>query len=620
MLSLVAVSSASFVPSAAQVTPAAGEPPFRIGYRLAMTRPESHLFEVQIEVEGLASTRSLDFQMPRWSPGRYAVFDFAKNVQEFAASSICEPQPACLPRPLAVTRTDTQTWRVETGGLERVRASYKVFADDLSGTFSQLDARHANYNGASVFMYVAGHKQDAVRLTIDAPRGWRIVNGYTEREGQRAWEFANYDLLIDTPTEIARDWTADEFRVEGKTYRVVVHSFGAEGGRRGALVRDIEKIVRAQTAMMGAPEFDSYTFLIHFDPTASGGDGMEHLTSTQIISAGTLADPGRYEAVLGTASHEFFHVWNMKRLRPVGLGPWDFTRPVVTRGLWIGEGFTNYYGPLMLRRAGLLSEREYLDDVSGNITFVENAPGSRLMSAEESSLLAPFIDGPAHKQRVNLQNTAISYYPKGEALALTLDLLIRGKTRGRASLDEVMRRMYEEFYLRSAKDSYYLRGRAYTNEDFFRVVSQVAGEEMSEFFRRYVRGTETPPYEEALAHVGLRLVRGVNEREPFNAGLRTDDGVVNVVRPDSAAARAGLRQGDVLVSIGNANVTGETWRDTLNTFKQGARVPFKVRRASQTVNADIILDAPDNFTYRVEEIKDAPKEARALRAAWLAKS
>src|SRR5260370_4715047 len=228
---------------------------------------------------------------------------------------------------------------------------------------------------------------------------------------------------------------------------------------------------------------------------------MDHHISTQIIGSGSLAKAGMLEDTLDAGAHEFFHVWNIKRLRPIELGPWDFTRPANTRGLWIGEGITNYYGHLMQRRAGLWDDAKLFSALDAQITEVENSPGSKLMSAEESSLSAPFIDDAVHAQQTNLANTSISYYPKGEVLGLVLDLLIRGKTGGKASLDDVMRRMYEEFYLKSANATYYLRGRGYRNEDFEHMVSEVAGSDMSDFFKRYVHGVEAPPYEEAFAHV-----------------------------------------------------------------------------------------------------------------------
>ncbi len=572
----------------------AQDQPLKLKYWLAMSHPNSHLFEVTIEV-GLpadAKLGSLDFQMPKWSPGRYAVFDFAKNVQEVQAGSLCLPSFECEQIILPVTRVDDQTWRVQVGGfrlidnIKRLRLTYKVFANDLSGTFSELDSRHANFNGGCVFMYIVNHKQDPVSLSINPPKGWRIVNGRTEIKDQSEWQFPNWDIMTDTPTEIAPDWTEDDFRVDGRQYHVVVHSLGNEGGKRPALVRDIEQIVKAETAMWGAPEFDSYTFLIHFAADGHSSDGMEHLTSTQIIVPGGLADPGMYEDALDAIAHEFFHVWNVKRLRPIELGPWDFTRPANTRGLWIAEGITNYYGHLMQRRAGLWTDAELLSTLSRQITEVENSPGSRLMSAEESSLSAPFIDDAPHAQKTNLANTSISYYPKGEVLGLVLDLLIRGKTGGRASLDDVMRRMYEEFYLKSPNATYYLRGRGYRPEDFERMVSEVSGADMSDFFKRYVRGVDSPPYEEVFAQVGLRFVR--EPRQPVSLGISADESdkanfTIGGVRPDSPAAEAGLEVGDKVLFFGGRKLTPTNFVRLLGRYKPGDRVALIVQRDARTL-------------------------------------
>ena len=514
---------------------------YEIAYRLSMPRPASHLYEVRIEVSTPAPAEAVEFQMPRWSPGRYSVFDFAKNVQEVFAVSGCAPDASCEQIELPVVRLDTQTWRVQTGGFKVAGPSkkfvltYKVFADDLSGTFSQLDSRHANFNGASVFMYVAGHKQDPVSLRVEAPAGWRVVNGRTDGTAARGeWKFPNYDLLIDTPTEVAPDWTVDEFDVAGKTYRVVVHSLGAEAGRRPALVRGVEKIVRAEVGMWGAPEFDSYTFIFHFDPTARRGDAMEHLNSTQIVLRSSLADRGALEDALDAAAHEFFHVWNVKRLRPAELGPWDFTRPLATRSLWIAEGVTNYYGHLMQRRAGLWDDARLYRALADQIGSIENSPAARRMSAEESSIVAPLIDGAPHAQRTNLGDTSVSYYDKGETLGLTLDLLIRARTEGRRSLDDVLRRMYEEFYLKGQAATYYLRGRGYAGEDFERAVAEVGGEGFADFFARHVRRAERPPYEDALARVGLRLARTPAKDE---RGRPRDDYRLEEIKGATAEAR-----------------------------------------------------------------------------------
>lgn len=607
---------------ATSVAVLAQDQPLRINYRLAMSHPSSHLFEVSIKVDipGEAKIDSLDFQMPKWSPGRYAVFDFAKNVQEFTIKEIPPPDARCGHGERQLSRVDTDTWRVFMCKANSVTVMYKVFANDLSGTFSELDSRHANFNGGCVFMYVVNHKQDPVALSIDPPKDWRIVNGRMDRQNQSEWQFPNWDIMTDTPTEIAPDWTEDSFKVDGRTYHVVVHSLGPEGGKRRALVGDIARIVKAETAMWGPPEFDSYTFLIHFAADDRSNDGMEHLTSTQIIMPGRLADAGMYEEALDAIAHEFFHVWNVKRLRPIELGPWDFTRPANTRGLWIAEGITNYYGHLMQRRAGLWDDAKLWTTLVQQITEVENSPGSRLMSAEESSLSAPFIDDAPHAQQTNLANTSISYYPKGEVLGLVLDLLIRGKTNGKASLDEIMRRMYEEFYLKSPNATYYLRGRGYRAEDFEHMVSEVAGTDMSDFFERYVRGVESPPYDEVFAQVGLRFVH--EPRLPVSVGISADESDPNNfkvarVRPGSAASDAGLEIGDTISTFGGMKLTPGNLLKILSRYKPGDRSVLNVQRGRRAIQITIVLGAPQVLDYRIEEIVGASSEAKALRAAWL---
>ena len=612
------------------VATAQPEPPLRsVTYHLRMSRPVSHLFEVTIEVElgNGVTARSIDFQMPKWSPGRYAVFDFAKNVQEVSARLACPAGLDCTLANPKVKRVDDQTWRVDLAQFKlpekqpTVFFNYKVFGNDLSGTFSQLDSRHANFNGGSIFMYVVNHKPDPVKLMIDPPAGWRIVNGRMDKSDQREWQFPNYDVMMDTPTEIAPDWTDNEFQVDGKRYHVVVHSFGEEGGKRENLARDIEKIVRAETAMWGPPEFDSYSFLIHFAADDHSADGMEHLTSTQIIEPGALGEEGVYGSTLDTVAHEFFHVWNVKRLRPLELGPWDFTRPLNTRGLWIAEGLTNYYGHLMRRRAGLWDDTALLRRESETITGIENAPGSHLMSAEDSSLSAPFLDDAPHAQQTNLDNTSISYYPKGELIGLVLDLLIRGKTNGKVSLDDVMRRMYEEFYLKSPNASYYLRGRGYATEDFERVATEVSGIDLHGFFRLYVRDVTMLPYDEALGFVGLSIVRE-QARQPFNAGIGIDwqdkgSLTIGVVHPNSPAEDAGLQEDDEIISLGKKNISRENFLVSLARYKQGDRVPITVKRDRKTIQATLLLGAPERLEFRIAERKDATPEQKALRAAWL---
>jgi predicted metalloprotease with PDZ domain len=583
-----------------------------IAYHLAMPAPATHLFEVTmtLEIADGPALHELDLQMPRWQPGRYGAGNFAANVQEFQAGA--------GGRPLRVTKTDDQTWRVFPGENRQVTVTYKVFGNDLSGTYAQLDATHANFNGGEIFMYVVGQKHRPVELNIQTPAGWRAINGSSVTPDQTSWRYPNYELLIDNPTEVGPDWTLEEFAFGGKSYRVVVHSRAPENNLRPALVRDIRRIVDAHVAMWGEPDFDRYTFLYHFAGDNRSYDGMEHLTSTQIIRPGAL-DAGSLGGVIETTSHEFFHVWNVKRLRPVEFGPWDWTRPANTRSLWFAEGVTEYYGRLMMHRAGIWDASRYFREIAATITEVENTPGNLLMSAVDASLAAAFIDAAVHRQQTNLQNSSISYYAKGEVIGVVLDLAIRVQTKGQRSLDDVMRRMYDEFYVKAPNASYYLRGRGYTEEDFVRVLSAVAGEDMSGFYERHIRGVERLPYESAFAGVGLRLAR--NPAEGAFSGIVLDSLTaaprLGFIRTDSPAARAGLQQGDLLLSVGGAVVNRQNWRSALDAYKPGDRVAVDVQRFGKPVRVELQLAPPALFDYRLEEIPNASAEARRLREGWL---
>jgi predicted metalloprotease with PDZ domain len=608
-LALAVVTSTAVTLAAVQQTGAFS----RIAYTLSMSRPTTHLFEVNIAIETPPGPipAFIDLQMPLWQPGRYSNADFAKNVQEFSA--------AAGDRKLPFEKLDSQTWRVETRGNRSLSVAYKVFGNDLSGTYAQLDGTHGNFNGGEIFMYLAGHKQDGVELRIQPPAGWRVINGQTETPNQTQWKYPNYELLIDSPTEVGADWTLDEFTTGGKNYRVVVHSRGNEGNLRPNLVRDLKRIVDAEVAMWGTPEFDRYTFIYHFADDNRSFDGMEHLTSTQIIIGGNLSDPGAMARALEDAAHEFFHVWNVKRLRPAALGPWEWTRPANTKSLWIAEGLTQYYGNLMMRRAGLWNDSRYLSELDSSLEYVENSPGTRLMSAVDASLAAPFIDAAVHRQQTNLSNTSITYYLKGELIGVVMDLTIRGRTNGARSLDDVFRLMYDELYVKAPNASYYLKGRGYTEEDFVRALSRVAGTDMQSFYDRHIRGVESLPYDSAFGAVGLRLVKTSNEHvwsgivmERGGPGLR-----LAALPTDGPAAKSGLQQGDQLVAIGGSPVNRSNWQAALERFNPGDRVKVQVERFGKTVDVELVLGEPSSFSYRLEDLPNVSEDARRLRTAWL---
>ena len=483
------LAAAVLAPSAARA-----ESPLTISYRVAVPDPGTHHFEITMDVRGISSD-TLVLQMPVWSPGRYARMDFAQNVQRFLVTTDAGAA-------VAVDRVNGSRWRLHTKGVRAVRVQYRVFANALSGTFSVADTAHVNWNGASLFLYVAGHKPDPVNLSIAPPPGWHVINGASTAPDQLEFDFANYDVLIDTPTEVAPEILVDSFTVDGRLYRTAVHlNGGSDRAQRARFVQSVEKIVRYENTILGPPPIAMYTFL--FNIGYAGGDGMEHLVSTQIISSRKWSDTSSLLPGVSTASHEYIHVWNVKRIRPSVLGPFDYENAQFEPSLWVAEGWTNYYGNVGLARTGLESRAAYYQEVAGVIQYNIDWPAVPYLSARMSSTLAPYWDGAAHAQPTEPNESFLTYYVKGEGLALVLDLEIRGRSGGARSLDDALRALKKRSW-DARTTSYYLQGHGYTEADVEAAVSEATGTDMHAWFEKYVGGTEPPPFADALARVGMR--------------------------------------------------------------------------------------------------------------------
>ncbi|MBI1941220.1 MAG: M61 family metallopeptidase [Acidobacteria bacterium] len=578
---------------------------------MRLLRPTTHLLEIEIRAEKVAGA-SLDFVMPAWSPGRYAIYDFAKNVQEFRAEGEAG-------EPLPWEKVDKQTWRVETLQARGVvRVMYRVFANDLSGTFSQFDTSHANLNGASLFLFVAGHERDPITLSVEAPKDWKVISGYSLSPEQKIFQVPDYGRLVDTPMEMSADCRLEQFEESGKTIRVAVHSYGDDDGDLTELVKSLKKIVRSQLASMPEPDLDHYTFIFHFAPHIQMGDGMEHSNSTQIVIRGELSG-GDLTETMETASHEFFHLWNVKRLRPASLVRTDYTRELYTRSLWFGEGLTSYYAFLHLMRSGVWTREKFLDRMAREIRTLELEPGRELMSAESSSFHAWFYDRSPQMQQTNFANTTINYYNKGAVLALLLDLEIRVRTDGRKSLDDVMLAMYEKFYGSNPTGGEPERG--YKDKDIVDAASAAAGSDLRPFFERYVRGTEPLPYEASLATAGLELRVATSPDAPPTLGILTqpdDRGVrVAAVRPGRAADRGGLSRDDLLIAVDDLSLATEGIRERLSIYPPGAEVPFTVERHGRLQRISVILDPPIPDQYSLELLSEPNPQQRKVRDGWL---
>jgi predicted metalloprotease with PDZ domain len=483
---------------------------YEIAYVFESRDPATHEATVRLRVTGALGDSTL-IQLPAWYPGRYAIYNFAANVQETHAS--------CEGRAVDAPKRDKQTWVVRCPapprGMVTLEFALRVWWNDLSGSTSQIDSLHVNLNPGNVFPYVVGHKPDSVSVTYIGPEGWTVINGAVAAPwpGALTQRFPNYDVFIDHPTEISGRITLDTFSLEGTQYRVMVHAEGDTGsGLRRQLTADLKAIVQAEVALWGVQPMGRYTFLVHYVPgNRGGGDGMEHLTSCQVIIPAALADtagesgPQGYYGRHELFAHEFFHTWSMKRLRAKELGPWDYTRDNPTSTLWVGEGFTNYYGARLVYRAGLWSQPVYLARVAANVARLQATPGRLAMSVEAASLSAWFMDRVPLRQQANLRNSAISYYTKGEALAWLLDLEVRSRTGGEKTLDDVMRLLWQRFW-NGATTSYYLQGHGYGDADVRQALNDVTQTDFGGFFQRYVAGTDELPYGLTLGEVGLRLV------------------------------------------------------------------------------------------------------------------
>ena len=583
-----------------------------LAYTARIDRPTTHLVEIGI-VAHQVETSSLKFVMPAWGPGRYAIYDFAKNVQEFSAVGADH-------RPLPWIKLDKQIWRVDSsraGGT--VEVHYQVFANDLTGSFSQVDSVHANLDGPSVFMYVDGHKPDPVTLKIDAPTQWKVISGFSTSTTERVFHASNYDRLVDTPLEISADCSLDEFQEQGKTIEVAVHTYNEDDSDRARLLAGIKKLVHVEMAAMPPPDFQHYLFIFHFVPDIAMGDGMEHLNSTQIIIQGSVRDST--QEALETGAHEFFHAWNVKRLRPAALGPFDYTRENYSSSLWFSEGITTYYGYLFLLQSGLWTREQFLSHLANEIYTLDREPGNKLMSAEASSFNAWFFDRSPQMQETNFSNTTISYYNKGALLGMLLDLEIRARTQGHKSLLDVMRLMYHQFYEAPAA-SYYGPGRGFEEKDVVKALNSVTGSDFAPFFERYVSGTDPLPYMETLAAGGLQLrVEASPEAapslgvvvQPENRGMR-----IRSIVPGGAADRAGLSRDDLLIDIDDQSLATEDLATRLKPYPVGAEVPINVERHGHRERITVTLDPPLRSQYSIIPLSSATPEQVSLREAWLA--
>ena len=600
--------------SLAVVATARSQAPSPIQYELRFDKPNTHLLRITIRATGLRGP-AVEFAMPAWAPGWYVINDYAKMVQEFRAA---DAQGRALPW----RKTGKQTWRVEIGADSSATVEYKLFGNMLAVDWVQYNDRHAHIAGPAAWMYLVGGKERPVRLTVEPPAPWRIATGLAPA-GANTFSAPDYDTFIDAPIEIS-DFAEQTFTSGGATYHVVVHDvIGKKDFTQ--FTRDTQKAVESEVAMMApvassggrAVPFEHYWFLFHIWPNTGGG--LEHLNSTQVFLPFDWDPPapgqrpsGGYEAQLSVTTHEFFHAWNVKRLRPRPLGPFDYSREVHTPSLWIAEGFTNYYTGLTLVRSGLITPERYLERLSQTITGFERQPGRRERSLEEASWDTWFWYVGEGRAPTNRSGTDIDYYGGGEVMGLLLDFAIRDASNNQKSLDDWMRLMYSRYALPKP---------GFEPADAVRAASEVAGRDLSEFFPRFVSGKETPPYEEYLAGAGIRVERVLDkERGWLGASVgRAPSGQarINLLRAGAPAEQAGLDRGDVIVALDGRNVDQAEFNSALATKKPGDTIALSVSRAGETKQVTVTLAPDPNPAFRLSRIENpTPAQAR-IWESWV---
>lgn len=585
-------------------------------YTLQFERPSTHLMDITIHATGLKGPTA-EFAMPDWAPGSYYIQNYAVNVQGFRASGPSGNE-------LAWRKTDSQTWRVELAGANAVTVEYKLFGNTLRNNQAQYNERHAFFGGPAVWMYLVGGKDRPIDLLLLPPSGWKVATGM-ERTGENKFHAASYDWFADAPMEIS-DFAEKDFQVLGTTYHVVVHDVMGQKDF-SKFVADVQKFVETSVRMFQpvagtgdqAAPFKDYWFLFHVWPDTGGG--LEHLNSTQINYSSDWDDTSpagrysgnRYQLKVYVASHEFFHAWNVKRLRPRPLGPFDYSEMVHTPSLWISEGLTDYFGWLAMVRSKLITPQEYLDGVAKVMTAFEAEPGRKERSIEDTSWDTWFPNGRVVAQQTNLANTWYSYYDGGQMVGHILDFAIRQSTNNQKSLDDWMRLMYSRYSLPKP---------GFEPQDAIRAASEVAGKDISDIFRRYISGKEPIPYEQYFAYAGVTVEKKFETDKPWMGAalVKGDDGRAKVqnILPGSPAEASGLDRDDSILAI-NSRVAADTDAVTrmIEEHKPGETLQLTVLRLGQLKEISVVLATNPNPTYTLKPADNPTEQQKAIYNSWL---
>ena len=569
-----------------------------VSFEVSMENPNSHYFHVALTCAG-ASSPYVNFKLPSWTPGYYIILDYAKNVTRFEARN----NEGKL---LSWKKTTKNTWQVATSGSKTIRLEYDVYSYRVSVGEPFLDDGRAFLAPAGLFMYVEGKLGLPAAIKINLYKEFRIIStGLDAVENQpNTFQATNFDILYDSPL-LAGNQEILSFDVRGIKHTLAIENPGPFD--REKIISDHKKMVEAAIDVIGEIPYKHYTFLI----MNRGMGGLEHLNSMAVFTnTSAFGQQEGYNRWLSFVAHEFFHLYNVKRIRPVELGPFDYDKENYTDMLWMSEGFTVYYEYLILNRAGLMDRNNVLREIGSVIRTYENIPGHLFQSAAESSFdtWIQFFN-----RSENAANTTISYYDKGCTLGLLLDLAIRHETKNRKSLDDVMRTLYYDFY----KD----KDRGFTNEEFRKVCEQTAGCSLPEIFEVYIPTTRELDYNKYLNYAGLEIDMKSVAQPGANIGITVreegDNLIITRVEYDSPGYRAGFSAQDVVKEINGIKASLKNWNELITMGKPGDKVVISVTHRDRSNNVEVNLEKKSIRNFGIKSLASASPEQVALLDKWL---
>ena len=572
--------------AAAETKPVAPE----IGYAISMQKPWTHLLEVEMRVKWAQMPERVELKMPVWTPGSYLVREFARHLQDFSVKDPAGNQ-------LSWRKINKNTWQVDSKTNKDIVVSYRIYANELTVRTNELNDQHAFWNNAATLLFVKDQLKAQSTVRVSPYGNWKVATGLPAvPDTANTFVAENYDVLYDSPFEVS-DFNETTFDVEGKKHRIVITGEGNYDLKK--LATDTAKIVAEAFKIFGELPYKDYTFIINL----RGGGGLEHLNSTALQTDRFSFKPqARYKGFLGLVAHEYFHAWNVKRIRPDALGPFDYENENYTKMLWVAEGGTAYYEGLLLRRAGIITDNEFLENKASQIKQLQEIPGRFETSLEEASFDAWI---KYYRQDENAVNNQISYYDKGELVNMLLDVTIRTASNGAKSYDDVLRYLYTEFYK---------KGKNYSPDDFQKAAELAAGKSLTEFFDKYVRGTDEIDYSGIVNGIGLQLsTKQPNTGKAYVGADLSQSGdrlTIRSIAADTPAFEQGLNTGDQIIAIDGYRASQSFVQNYIGQKKPNDTIKLSIFRLDKLREIEFTLGSDSRKEYDllpVPEPTDAQK-------------